>query len=98
MNHSRRLAIADRLNGVHAAGSPRSIRCSTRTSHAPLRSKTSAGTIALAVCGGQALLRFVLLLLFSWSAQPLLAVNVPLDSTGLGYTNFRVRDVPWPGR
>src|SRR5689334_1557911 len=44
----------------------------------------------------QALLRASILIFLgygtSWSAA---AFQVPVDSTGLGYTNFRVADVPW---
>jgi len=36
-----------------------------------------------------------LLFLFAFSPQPSWALEVPLDSTGLGYTNYRFADVPW---
>jgi len=35
------------------------------------------------------------LLLFVVGPDELLAINVPVDSSGLGYTNFRYAEVPW---
>jgi hypothetical protein len=37
----------------------------------------------------------LLVLLFLLASQQAWAFQVPVDSTGLGYTNFRVADVPW---
>jgi hypothetical protein len=36
-----------------------------------------------------------LLLLFALSHENIRALDIPLDSTGLGYTNYRFAEVPW---
>lgn len=36
-----------------------------------------------------------LLFLFAGSRENIRALEIPVDSTGLGYTNYRIADVPW---